>query len=150
MVSPYEQLDDRLARLRPLADIAHPPRGWVRAVRTALGMTTAQLAARLGISQPGVFQLEKAEADGGITLNSLERAARALNCRVVYALVPHEPLTATVKSRADAVADRQLASIDQTMQLEAQGVTNRKARSDTKQRLVDGLLRRPTRLWDVP
>ena len=43
-------LDQRFAALRPLAKTQRPPKGWLRAVRNALGMTTAQLARRLGVS----------------------------------------------------------------------------------------------------
>jgi DNA-binding XRE family transcriptional regulator len=48
--------------LNPLINMhafARPPRGWVKAIREALGMTTAQLAHRLGIAQPSVVGLEK-------------------------------------------------------------------------------------------
>ena len=36
-------LDQRFRTLRPLAATQRPPKGWVRAIRDALGMTTAQL-----------------------------------------------------------------------------------------------------------
>ncbi|HZZ37352.1 MAG TPA: helix-turn-helix domain-containing protein, partial [Caulobacteraceae bacterium] len=52
-----------------------PPKGWLRAVRDALGMTTKQLARRLGVSQPRVVALEKGEVDESVTLTSLRRAA---------------------------------------------------------------------------
>ncbi len=38
-------------------------------------MTSAQLARRLGVSQPRVLAIEKAEATGSIKLESLEREA---------------------------------------------------------------------------
>jgi DNA-binding transcriptional regulator YiaG len=43
-------LDRGFAALRPLAKIQRPPKGWLRAVRNALGMTTAQMARRIGVS----------------------------------------------------------------------------------------------------
>ena len=55
-----------------------PPKGWLRAIRDALGMTTRQLAARLGVSQPRVVALEKGEVDETLTLAGLRRAAAAL------------------------------------------------------------------------
>src|SRR5262245_24223753 len=108
MISPRQQLDKRIAALRPLTGMAKPHRGWVRAIRETLGMTTRQLADRMGISQPTLVRLEKSEAAGTITLTSLERAAQALGCRVVYALVPLKPLTETVEDRALALAEEQL------------------------------------------
>jgi predicted DNA-binding mobile mystery protein A len=148
MVKHYEQLDQHLAKLRPLANTPRPARGWVRAIRNTLGMTTRQLAARMGVSQPRIVMLEKAEVDRSITLESLERAAEALGCRVVYALVPEKPLGETLNERASQIADQQLVSIDQTMKLESQGVTNSRVRNELRKGLAEKLLRRPARLWD--
>jgi|SRR5215471_19286182 len=149
MVTAYEQLDRRFARLKPLANEAvRPPRGWIRAIREALGMTTGQFAKRLGVPQPRVIELERGEATGNITVKSLERSAEALGCRLVYLFVPEEPLADTIRKRASVIAERQLASVEQTMRLEAQGVNDKARRQEAHQRLVDNLLRRPARLWD--
>jgi len=134
----------------PLLRAPRPARGWVRAIRDALGMTTAQLAARLGVKQPRVVELERGEVQGTITLHSLERAAEAMGCKVVYMLVPHEPLTLTLQKRAAEIARQQLAAVDQTMQLEAQAVTSQAQQQAALQQLAEALLRRPARLWDEP
>ena len=148
MTTAHQQLDKRLAALRPLARSPKPSRGWVRAIRETLGMTTRQLAERMRISQPTLVKLEKSEAAGTITLGSLERAAQALGCRVVYALVPIKPLTETIEERASMLADRQVSSVEQTMRLEAQGVTNKAERKQARRQVAQELLRRPARLWD--
>jgi predicted DNA-binding mobile mystery protein A len=148
MVTASEQLDKRLNELRLLTKATRPSRGWIRSVREALGMTTAQLAKRMDVRQPRIVELEKAEASGNITMRSLERAAEALGCQVVYALIPREPLTTTLEERALQVAERQLSSVEQTMRLEAQGVDDQAQRKRTLERLADDLLRRPARLWD--
>ena len=148
MVTASEQLDKRLNELRPLTEAVRPPRGWVHAIREALGMTTGQLAKRMKVQQPRIVELEKAESKGNITMQSLERAAEALGCRVVYAFVPFKPLTTTLEERALQIAERQLSSVEQTMRLEAQGVDDEEQRKRTRQRLADELLRRPARLWD--
>lgn len=151
MVTPYEQLDRRFDDLKPLVKVAaRPSRGWVRALREALGMTTGQLAKRIGVQQPRVIELERGEASGNITVQSLERAAEALGCRLVYALIPERPLADTIRERASLMADRQLAAVDQTMRLEAQGVTDKARQKEAHQRLVADLLSRPARLWDEP
>ena len=54
-------LDMRLTLVRNWS-VDRPPRGWLRAIRDALGLTTKQLAARIGVSQPRVVALEKGEA----------------------------------------------------------------------------------------
>jgi predicted DNA-binding mobile mystery protein A len=149
MVTAYEQLDKRFARLKPLGtEAVRPSRGWIRAIREALGMTTGQLAKRLGVRQPRVVELERGEATGNITVKSLERAAEALGCRFVYALIPEEPLADTVRKRASLVADRQLAFVQQTMRLETQEVTDKSRQRGAREKLVGNLLRRPARLWD--
>jgi predicted DNA-binding mobile mystery protein A len=149
MVTAYEQLDKRFAKLEPLAnEVVRPSRGWIRAIREAIGMTTGQLAKRLGVHQPRVIELERGEATGNITVKSLERAAEALGCRLVYAFMPKEPLADTIRKRASVVADQQLAAVEQTMRLEAQGVDDRALHQEAHQQLVEKLLRRPARLWD--
>ncbi len=111
-------------------------------------MTTGQLAKRLGVSQPRIVELERGEASGNITLKSLERAAEALGCRLVYVLVPEEPLADRLRKRASLLADRQLAAVRQTMRLEAQEVTDPRQHKDAHRKRVGDLLHRPARLWD--
>jgi predicted DNA-binding mobile mystery protein A len=141
-------LDKRLAALRPLVRTARPPRGWLRAVRNALGMTMRQFAERLGVTQPRVVELEQSELNGSITLHSLQRAAEALGCRLVYALVPERPLADVVRARADLAADRQLSNVRHTMRLEDQAVQDRQVNKELRQQLIQQLLRKPARLWD--
>ncbi len=88
---------------------ARPARGWIRAIRDALGMSSRQLATRMGQSQPAVSQLEHSEVDDRITLATLRRAADALECDLVYALVPRTTLDDTVRRRARSLARRDVA-----------------------------------------
>jgi len=141
-------LDKRLHALRPLIGASRPPKGWLRAVRDALGMTTAQLARRMGVTQPRIVELEKSEVSGNVTLHSLQRAAEAMGCRVVYALVPDRPLAEVVRSRAERLAEKQLASVQHTMSLEDQAVKDKRANKELRDEFVQELLRRPARLWD--
>jgi predicted DNA-binding mobile mystery protein A len=149
MVDPIQQLDKRFKTVRPLIALGHPPRGWVRAIRDALGMTTRQLGERIGVSQPRVVKLEQAEIDRSITLDSLDRAAEALGCRVVYALVPEKPLSETLRERAQQIAARQLSSLNQTMSLESQAANGREVQDDLRSDFVQQLLQHPARLWDA-
>jgi predicted DNA-binding mobile mystery protein A len=148
MKDAIRHLDKRFASLRPLVMNARPPKGWLRAIRDALGMTSAQFARRLGVSQPRIIELEQSEISGAVTLNTLQRAAEALGCRLVYTLVPEKPLTETVQERADLVAQRQLKAVEQTMRLEDQSVRDKTAAKDLHRQFVEELMRRPARLWD--
>jgi predicted DNA-binding mobile mystery protein A len=108
------------AHLDPIA--ARPRSGWIRAVRGALGMSQAALAARLNISGPAVTKLEHAEPAGGITLAKLAEVASALDCSLVYAFVPNTTIEATVQAEARRVATLALGYAGRTMALEAQGI----------------------------
>lgn len=116
------QLDNRLKSLVDLDIGDRPTLGWVKSIREALGMTMAQLALRLGVSAPRILKLEHAEAQGTITLKSLERAAEAMGCRLIYAIVPGKPLTEMVAERARLVARRRLGAVRHYMMLEDQAV----------------------------
>ncbi len=148
MKEAIRHLDKRFAGLQPLTKTARPTRGWLRAVRDALGMTTAQLGKRLGVSQPRIVELEQSEVSGSVTLNTLQRAAEALGCRLVYAIVPERPLAHTLRERADLIAARQTGAVAQSMRLEDQEVKSKEVAKDIHRRQVERLLRRPARLWD--
>jgi predicted DNA-binding mobile mystery protein A len=148
MKDAIRHLDERFSALRPLTKSQRPPKGWLRAIRDALGMTTAQLGRRLGVSQPRIVELEQSEVSGGVSLNTLQRAAEALGCRLVYALVPEKPLAETVRERAEEIADRRSSAVEQTMRLEDQAVRDKRAGRELRQQMIEELLRRPARLWD--
>jgi predicted DNA-binding mobile mystery protein A len=148
MKDAIRHLDKRVVALRPLARAQRPPKGWLRAIRDALGMTTVQLGKRLGVSQPRIVELEQSEVSGSVTLNTLQRAAEALGCRLVYALVPERPIGDTVRERAELVATRQANAVAQSMRLEDQEVTDKAFAKELHRQQVERLLRRPARLWD--
>ncbi len=99
-----------------------PPKGWIRALRDALGMTAEQLGERLGVTQPSVQRLERSEAEDTIQLNTRRRVAEALDCEVVYALVPRENLQTIYDRAARHVALRELRAVSHSMVLEDQAV----------------------------
>lgn len=131
MASPRSEarrhLDGRLDRFRPLTDEPRPARGWVRAIRDALGMSGAELGSRMGVRQSTVDQLERSEANETIKLESLRRAADALDCDLVYALVPRTSLDATVQAQGRRVAAHRISAVAHHMRLEDQAVDERDA-----------------------
>ena len=142
------QLDIRLNVLTYSDAFMRPSRGWIKAIREALGMTTTQLAQRIGVSQPRFVAIEKAEKNKSITLESLERAARALDCRVVYALVPRKPLNDLVEERALAVAKQRLQSTQHSMALEAQSVDKSDEEEQLKQLSEELIKKAGSKLWE--
>ena len=115
-----QRLDERIEPLKPADRFKPPPKGWLRAIRDAIGMTGPQLAARIGVRPQTVNTIEKSEAAGKIQLNTLRRAAEALDCTLVYALVPNRLLEDAVTARARDIAVRDLRRVAHTMRLEAQ------------------------------
>ncbi|HWK96663.1 MAG TPA: mobile mystery protein A [Pseudolabrys sp.] len=142
------RLDSRLLKFKPDDQYQPPERGWVRAIRDALGMSGAQLAERLGIRPQSVEALEKSEAAGTIQLSTLRRAAEALDCTLVYALVPKTSLEDAVQRRARNIALRDIARVGHTMKLEAQGTSD----ADLEAR-IDAYIRdtlKSREIWDEP
>lgn len=143
-----QQLDRQLAALDALS-WSQPRGGWIREIREALGMNARQLAERIGVSQPSVVHMERSEAAGTIELSTLKRAAEALNCRVIYALVPADgSLESALRQQAERAAESLLARVEHTMALEAQGNAP-EARNALRDELAAELLRTRNRsLWD--
>lgn len=144
------QLERRLAPLRKAHELTRPPRGWVRAIREALGMTATQLGCRTGVSQSRITRIEKDEVEDAVTLATLRRVAEGLDCTLVYALVPNEPLDAVLRARALAAADAQLKRTHHYMRLENQELDKSDLERERERLAVDILAGDPRRLWDEP
>lgn len=138
------QLDAKLGQLRDLGPL---PRGYIREIREALEMSSYQLADRIGVSQSTVMDLENSERNGTISLNSLERAAAALGCKLVYALVPEPSLEQIVTEQSQLRAKEISSTIFRSMGLEQQAATD----ADNQmliQELAEDVLRKGKReLW---
>ncbi len=86
-----------------MKDGAVPRAGWVREIRTALGLSQSQLAKRAGVSRATVQQMERAEAQRRITLASLDKLAAAMDCQVAVAIVPKGGSLEDVRRRQAAM-----------------------------------------------
>lgn len=118
-----KNLDFRLSEGRGLRQkLARPNQGWIRAIRQALGMTAEQLGRRMGVTQATLSGLEASEINGSIRLATLRKAAEAMNCTLVYALVPNTSLEEIVQDQARKVATEQLKPVEHTMLLENQSL----------------------------
>jgi predicted DNA-binding mobile mystery protein A len=140
-----KRLDERLAPLMEVEKFQAPPKGWVRAMRDALGMSTLQLAKRMGVTPQAITGLEQSEALGTVRLNTLRRVAEGLDATLVYAIVPNTTLQKMVDAKAERVARAAVASVDATMRLEGQG-TGPDALEEAVASYREGL--RDRDLWD--
>lgn len=144
-----QQVERRLEAVRSVAESIRPPRdGWIATLRENLGMSQAELASRLSVTQQAVQQLEKREAEGTVTLNALRDAARALDSELLWAIVPAKPLTTTLEERARQVALRMVRSTEHTMKLEDQATED--GLESRIEEIVEQLLESPERLWSLP
>jgi predicted DNA-binding mobile mystery protein A len=145
---PVQQLEDRLQPYRLALGSSQPAGGWIRAIREALGMTQRQLARRVGRKPQTVLDLQSREAAQTIQLNTLRELAQAMDCELVYAIVPRGPLGTILEDRARAVARETLRRTGHSMELERQGLGVReqdRAFEREVERLLAGSRRK---LWE--
>lgn len=138
------QLDRRLLPFKPAERFDPPSRGWIRAIRDALGMSGSQLGRRMDVTAQSVADIEKSEVAGTIQLKTLRRVAEAMDCVLIYALVPRSSLEEMVQQRARELAERALSDVAHTMRLEAQGLSDR-----DHQDLIDDYIRTNIRRRDL-
>lgn len=126
-----------------------PPKGWIRAIRDALGLNVRQLARRMGKSHSVVVRLERSELADTISLGSIRAAAEAMDCTLIYAIVPNRSLTETARARATAIADTHLARVSHTMKLEDQSLQPDDLEQERERLIASILARGGSRLWDA-
>jgi predicted DNA-binding mobile mystery protein A len=115
------QLDRELDRFRDASAISRPVKGWLRAVREALGISSREMGRRMGSGHQLVLQLERSEAGDAITLKSLRNAADALECDLVYALVPRAgSIRQLNENRIRGHARGNVLGVEHSMALEGQ------------------------------
>ena len=144
-----EQLDETLSRFKNVQRVSPPPKGWIRAIREALGMTGKQLAERLNVRQPRIPILEKDEISGAVSMRTMRQAAEALDCVFVYALVPRSTLENTIREQVRQIAIERMKRTTHTMILEDQQLQELE-RQKMLQSMTDDLVREmPKDLWSA-
>lgn len=144
-----KQLSEKLMKMSTAISQPRPSRGWIKAIRTALEMTSAQLAERLSVDQSQVIKLEKAEANDAITLKSLRKIANALDCELVYAIVPKTSLEVKFEQQIDLFAKRHFAALQHNMQLEKQGLSQKRQKRQLKELTTAMRKKPPKKLWET-
>lgn len=144
-----KQLSEKLMKMSTAISQPRPSKGWIKAIRTALEMTSAQLAERLSVDQSQVIKLEKAEANDAITLKSLRKIANALGCELVYAIVPKTSLEVKFEQQIDLFAKRHFAELQHNMQLEKQGLSQKRQKRQLKELTTAMRKKPPKKLWET-
>ncbi len=118
-----EQLERSLKPFLSSREVTRPQKGWIRALRQVSGMTLREFAMRMRSGLPLAAKFEKSEAEYRITLKSLRRAADALGCELVYALVPKQGnIRDLIERRAKQAVTNDVLAVEHTMALENQAV----------------------------
>lgn len=114
-------LDNRLKKLPKKEEFTVPKLGWIKSIREALGMSAADLGDRMGIARQSVLTLEDSESDGKAGMDSLKRAAEAMDCSLVYALIPNSSLENILRKQIETVVAERMRKVSHSMKLEDQG-----------------------------
>lgn len=144
--------DSLEARIRHLTDLPPIPplhSGWIRPMRSAIGMSLRQLASRVGVSIQNLQALEVRESEGNVTIAGLRRVAESLDMDFTYAFIPRAgSLTAMISKQAEIKARELVERAHQTMILEGQAVSEEQIASMVKKQADQLAQRIPRNFWD--
>jgi len=144
-----DQLDQKLKHFGKAGTIVVPSRGWINAIRTTLNMTMAQLGDRLSITRQGVKRIEESEAQGSISIKSLREVGEALGLRLVYGFVPKDgSISRLIDLKAEELARKIVLRTNQNMQLEDQGIGDKKIKESIKELALEIKREMRKSLWD--
>jgi hypothetical protein len=100
-----------------------------------------------GVSSVTLTKSERSEAEDRISLAQLRKLAAALDCELVYGLVPKKPLHEVIQDRAELMAKQEILGVAHSMSLEDQRPSDafiERQIDERRKELLDGPW---TRLW---
>jgi predicted DNA-binding mobile mystery protein A len=115
------QLDEKLKPLKDLKTM-NPTSGWIRYIRESLCLPASRLGLLLNMKQPSVVGMEENERNKKITLETLEKAANAMGCDLVYAFVPKSTMRDFICEKQKTISQKIIQKANHTMNLEKQGL----------------------------
>ena len=142
-----EQLDSKLSTLKGFTAQGLKSIGWIKTIREALGMTSTNLASRVGVNQSRIIHMEKAESDGNIKISTMEKVADALDMDFVYGFVPRTSLNEMVRQQAQKIALHKMERLDNTMRLELQELSSEEKERALKDMIDRILIDGPKDFW---
>lgn len=143
-----EQVQTDLNDLNNLAKKPIPKGGWIQVIRKILGLSSYQLAKRLGCTQSNVMAFERREKERTVSLEALDQVASAMNCRCVYFFIPNKPFDQILKEQAQSVAKKRLRVVEHSMELEKQGLSSAQKRQQENDLVEELLQGSPKKLWN--
>lgn len=144
-----DQLSQKMQAFNTVRNVKVSDKGWVHTVRKTLGMSLEQLGKKLSLTRGSVGAIEKREADGSITLNSLREAAKALDMELVYGFVPIDgTLENHIERKAERLASTIVLRTSHSMKLEDQENTAKRIAKAIQERKEEIIREMPKALWD--
>lgn len=144
-----QQLNDKMLGFAFLKEVAVPPIGWIKAIRTTIGMSGQQLGNKLSVTKQSIFDFEKREQNGSITLKAMIEIGRAMDMELVYGFVPRDgSLEAMIEKRAHELATKIVLRTANTMKLEDQANSQERIHKAIKERTAEIKYEMPKILWD--
>lgn len=144
-----EQTERKLNPFRSLEGIVIPPNGWIHTIRKSLKMSLRQLGNKLSMTAQSVKEMEEREANGVISIKSLNEAAKALDMKLVYGFVSkHESLEKMIEKRAQEIAKEIVFRTNNSMILEDQQNSEERIKRAIEQKTIEIKTNMPKYLWD--
>ena len=144
-------MEKKLLPWKKLRTNRRPPCGWLKAVRGALGINIRQLAKRCGVHHSSILKIEKNEIQDKASIESLKKIANAMNCKLIYAIVPkkgYNSLEEIINYQAKFFAHKLIKQVDHTMKLEAQGTSSKEIKKQTKKLAKELTDKMDSRIWN--
>ena len=144
-----EQLNLKMQGVAEIKKIIPPPTGWIKAIRTSLGMSLQQLGNKISITKQSVLDIERREQEGTISLKTLRESANALDMELVYGFVPKDgSLDALIERKAKELATEIVMRTSNSMKLEDQEISYGRIQKAIKERTISLKNEMPKILWD--
>jgi predicted DNA-binding mobile mystery protein A len=144
-----QQLNGKMQAFTVIKQIAAPPIGWIKAIRTALGMTLQQLGNKLSITKQSIQDIERREVDGTITLKTLRDVAKGMDMELVYGFIPKDgSLDALIERKAKDLAAQIVFRSSNSMKLENQENSKLRIQNAIEERTTSIKNEMPKILWD--
>ena len=144
-----EHLEKRIQHYKKAEKLTNPQIGWIKTIRTTLGMSLEQLGNKLGINKSSVARMEKRESNGSITLSTMEDAGKAIGMKFIYGFVPFDgSIENLIEKKAKKLATEIVMRTAGTMKLEDQENSPGRIKNAIEERTKEIMEEMPKILWD--
>ena len=143
----YMRIADSAAQ--QLATLQPPSEGWLASLRKALGMSGTQVAKRMGVTRSAVYQAERNEREGAISISQMEKLAEAMGGRFVYAIIPEGSVQDVIRAQAYRKAEARIRRAGAHMALESQSLTSEQTKRKINELAEQFMRDMPSDFWEV-